>query len=486
MESIMYRLKPASLSRLILLSSLLLNACAVGPDYQLPETKNLPEQFENGQHAEFSDKAGELEWWKLFNDQILVELIDQTRQNNYDIQAAKANLLEARALYMEARLNLLPQVTSHGNYTDTLRSTSSLNNRAFVPRGLHLLNSGFDAFWEVDFFGRVRRNVEASQDDFSAQEASLRDIVVSLTAEAARNYFELRGLQRQLEVAEKNAENQAETLSLTRAKLDNGRGTELDTSRALAQLETTKATIPDLKTAIARNIHRLSVLTGQMPNALTEKLSRTLALPKAPGVISIGNPAQLLQRRPDIKVAERALAAATARIGVAMGDIFPKVTFVGTIALEGASLGSMTTPGSDSYSFGPKITWAFLDMGRVYARIKAADANAESSLALYHQTVLNALEETENALVSYNQEQIRRASLATAAQASEKANQLAHLRYQAGIAEFLTVLDTELRLLQDQSELAQSETATATALASVYKALGGGWQSVEQNSAVTP
>ena len=152
------------------------------------------------------------------------------------------------------------------------------------------------------------------------------------------------------------------------------------------------------------------------------------------------------------------------------------MTFVGTIALEGGTLGSMVTPGSDSYAFGPKISWAFLDMGRVYARIKAADARAEASLDQYQQTVLNALEETENALVAYNQERIRRASLATAAKASEKANQLAHLRFTAGIADFLTVLDTELRLLQDQSELAQSETATATALIAVYKALGGGWE----------
>lgn len=468
---------------LILPYILFLSACAVGPDYQEPATNNLPDKFANGGHTEFSDNDIELGWWKLFNDQQLIALIDQTVAHNYDIKAARANLAEARALYLEAGLNLLPQVSSHANYIDTMRSISSLNNRSFVPRDLHLLNSGFDAYWEVDIFGRVRRNVEATNDEVDAQDASLRDIGVSLIAETARNYFELRGLQRQLEVAEKNARNQSETLSLTRVKLDNGRGTELDTSRALAQLETTRATIPSLKTAIARNIHRLGVLTGQMPNALAEKLSQPLPLPKAPETIQIGSPEQLLKRRPDIRVAERALAAATARIGVATGDLFPRVTFIGTIALEGDTLGSMVTPGSDSYSFGPRITWAFLDMGRVYARIKAADARAESSLAQYEQTVLNALEETENALVAYNQERIRRASLATAAQASERANQLAHLRYEAGVAEFLTVLDTELRLLQDQSELAQSETATATALTAVYKALGGGWEAALADSA---
>ena len=468
-----YAFKP---SRLLFLSVLFLNACAVGPDYQQPVTANLPESFANGGHAEFSAGAIETGWWKLFNDQQLIDLIDQTVKHNYEIQSARANLAESRAMYLEAGLNLLPQVTSHGNYTKSQRSVAALNNRTVFPRGLSLYNAGFDAYWELDFFGRVRRNVEAVHDEVETQDASLRDITVSLIAEAARNYFELRGLQRQLEVAEKNAVNQAETLSLTRVKLDNGRGTELDTSRALAQLETTRATIPPLRTAIAAAIHRLGVLTGQMPDALTQTLSQPLPLPKAPETIQIGNPGELLQRRPDIRVAERTLAAATARIGVAVGDLFPRVTFVGTLALESSSLSAMTGPGTDSYSFGPKISWAFLDMGRVYARIKAADANAESSLALYQQTVLNALEETENALVAYNQERIRRVSLATAAQASEKAEQLAHLRYQAGVSDFLTVLDTELRLLQDQSELAQSETATATALTAVYKALGGGWE----------
>ncbi|MDD4914561.1 MAG: efflux transporter outer membrane subunit [Methylococcales bacterium] len=462
-------------------SALLLNGCAVGPDYQPPKV-DIPENFANAGSAEYSGHEAEVGWWKLFHDRQLMVLVEQTLSHNYDMQAARANLGEARALYLEAGLNLLPQVSAHGNYTDTLRSTSSLNNRTYVPRGLHLLNTGFDAFWEVDFFGRVRRNVEAVDDEVDAQQASLQDIGVSLVAEAARNYFELRGLQKQLQVAVKNAENQKITLELTQKKLDNGRGTELDVSRALAQLETTRATIPGLKIAIARAIHRLGVLTGQLPDALTEKLSRPLDMPVAPDSIAIGSPAQLLKRRPDIRVAERTLAAATARIGVAVGDLFPKVTFVGTIGLEGGTFGSMTTPGSDSYAFGPRISWAFLDMGRVYARIKAADARAAASLAQYQQTVLNALEETENALVSYNQERVRRASLATAAAASERANQLAHLRYEAGVADFLTVLDTELRLLQDQSQLAQSETATATALTAVYKSLAGGWESAKEKT----
>ena len=223
------------------------------------------------------------------------------------------------------------------------------------------------------------------------------------------------------------------------------------------------------------------MLTGQLPDALTAKLSAAAPLPKIPETIQIGNPAELLRRRPDIRTAERLLAAATANIGVATADLFPRVTIVGTVALEASMLSGVGAAGSDSYALGPRISWAFLDMGHVYARIKAADANAEAGLAQYQQTVLNALEETENALVNYNRERARRALLASAAQASVRAEELAQVRFNEGVSDFLTVLDTELRLLQDQDRLAQSETATATALAALYKALGGGWE-----SAMTP
>ncbi|MGZ8238257.1 MAG: efflux transporter outer membrane subunit [Methylobacter sp.] len=454
----------------------LLNGCAVGPDYKTPVV-GTPAGFARAAHPEFSAKSIELAWWKQFKDKELIALVDQAVQHNYDLQTARANLLEARALYLEAGLNLAPTVTSHANYTEQKRSMSALNNRAFVPRELKLYNAGFDAFWEIDFFGRVRRDVEASSDEVDAQEASLRDLGVSLIAEVARNYFELRGLQNQLAVAQKNIENQAETYEITRVKLEIGRGTELDTARAMAQLDSTRAIVPLLQSAIDHDIHRLGVLTGQLPGALIVKLSQPLPLPEIPKTINIGSPAELLRRRPDIRIAERTLAASTARIGVATADLFPRVTFVGSIALEGSSMSSFTGAGSDAYSVGPKISWAALDLGRVYANIKAADAHAEASLAQYEQTVLNALEETENALVNYNQQRARRALLASAAEASEKASKLAHLRYQEGVTDFLTVLDSELRLLQDQNQLALSETGTATALVALYKALGGGWES---------
>jgi len=454
-----------------------LGGCAVGPDYRTPAT-TTPPAFANAGHDEYSGQATQKDWWKLLNDNELNALIDQALRHNYDLKSALANLREARALYLEAGLNLAPIISSHANYTDQKRSVGSLNNRAFVPRGLKLYSTGFDAFWEVDFFGRVRRDIEASSDEVEAQEASLNDLSVSVIAEVARNYFELRGLQNQLEVARRNADNQTRTLEITQAKLDIGRGTELDTSRASAQLDSTLATIPLIETGIKSAIHRLDVLTGQTPGALAAKLSKPLPIPKLPATIAIGNPAELLRRRQDIRIAERTLAAATARIGVATADLFPRVTFVGTLSLEASTLSGLGATGADAYSAGPRISWAALDLGRVYARIKAADAQAEANLAAYEQTVLNALEETENALVAYNQERKRRAQLASAAKASETAHRLAHLRFTEGITDFLTVLDTELRLLQDQRQLAQSETAVATSLIAVYKALGGGWETL--------
>lgn len=459
----------------LLLATALINGCAVGPDYESPAV-DPPAHFVQSAAAAFSDREVEISWWKTFNDAQLNSLVERSLANNYEIQAAQANLREARALYLESGLNLAPTITSRASYTESKRSIGSMNNRAFVPRELKLYSTGFDAFWELDFFGRVRRSVEASSDEVDAQEASLRDVSVSLIAEVAQNYFQLRGLQQQLQVAEQNIAIQAQTLLLTQVRADNGRGTQLDVARAQAQLDGTRASVPSLTAAIHKAMHRLSVLCGQMPGELIGQLSVAAPLSKTPDIVAIGNPAELLRRRPDIRIAERDLAAATARIGVATADLFPRVTFVGNISLEAMTLSGLGAAGSEAYSVGPRISWPALDLGRIYARIKAADARAEASLANYEQTVLNALEETENALISYSQERNRRNLLASAAQASEQAMQLANLRYREGVADFLTVLDSEARLRQDQVLLAQSETATATALTAVYKALGGGWQ----------
>src|SRR5262249_39620713 len=343
-------------------------------------------------------------------------------------------------------------------------------------RDLELYHAGFDASWELDFFGRVQRAIEASAADVETTAASRRDVIVSLLAEVARNYFELRGAQNQLAVARQNAETQRQIVDLTHALLEAGRGTDLDVSRAEAQLNLTLATIPPLETTIIRAVYRLGVLIGQQPTTLVETLSAPLPLPSLPALVALGTPDDLLRRRPDIRVAERSLAAATARVGIATADLFPRVTVLGSVGVEAGSLRGFSQGGIETFALGPRVFWAAFDLGRVRARIRAADARTEAALAQYEQRILLALEETENALVDFQRQQARRDFLRASAQASEKASGLAKLRYQFGVADFLTVLDAERTRLIAEDLLADSETRTAITLIAVYKALGGGWE----------
>jgi multidrug efflux system outer membrane protein len=343
-------------------------------------------------------------------------------------------------------------------------------------REQELYDAGFDASWELDLFGRVRRGVEASRAQAASAVANLQDAQVIVTAEVSRTYFELRGAQTQLAVAKANVVNQQETLKLTQVRLDAGRGTELDTSRAQAQLSTTLATVGPLEATVARDIHRLSVLTGREPNALTDLLAPTKELPPLPAIAAVGDPASLLRRRPDIRVAERDLAGATARIGVAIGDLFPKVSFTGTVGYVAGNASGLGDSGTDSYVIAPGISWAALDVGRVRARIAGARARNEAALARYDHTVLGALEETENALVTHARARDRLAHVQQAAESSDTASRLARMRFQSGLVDFLQVLDAERTQLEAEDRLAQSRTDAATSLIAVYKALGGGWE----------
>ena len=273
--------------------------------------------------------------------------------------------------------------------------------------------------------------------------ATLRDARVSVIAEVARDYFVLRGLQDQLSLTERNADNQFNSLKLTRNRLEAGRGNELDTSRAEAQWQTTLASIPSLQASVATSIYRLSVLTGRQPNALTDRLASPAAMPELPLVNYIGTPESLLRHRPDVRVAERRLAAATARIGVATGDLFPKVTFVGEVGYSAPTFGVLGDSPSRFYSFGPSISWAAFDLGRVRARMSSARALTDAALAGYESAVLGALEDTEGSLITYGRAQLRRESLRVAAAASDKAADLARKRFEGGLIDFLEVLDAE-------------------------------------------
>jgi multidrug efflux system outer membrane protein len=456
----------------------LLAGCAVGPNYKEPEASTA-DRFVNLDTAAFSTEDARPHFWTDFADTTLTQLVDDALAANHDLRIALANFAEARALRREAALDLLPTVTAGGGYTKQQVSQDQVfagTSPGGLVRETELYDVGFDAFWELDIFGRVRRNLEASRAEVQSAEANLRDAQVLVTAEVSRTYFELRGQQYQLRVAKQNVDNQRTTLNLTTALLDAGRGTELDTSRAQAQLSTTLATIAPLEAAIARSIHRLGVLTGREPSALRDQLAAEKDLPPVPQMVTVGDPATLLRRRPDIRVAERDLAAATARIGVAVADLFPSVTFTGSIGYVAGSTSRLGNSGTDTYLIGPGISWAAFDLGRVRARIAGARARNDAVLARYEQTVLRALEETENSLVTHARARERLAHVEQAAKASSSAASLARVRFENGIIDFLQVLDAERTQLEAEDRLALSRTEVATSLIAVYKALGGAWQ----------
>jgi outer membrane protein, multidrug efflux system len=458
----------------MLAGAAIVSGCAVGPNYHLPETP-VDSHFANAGEPGFAQGEPVQQYWRGFGDPVLSGLVDDAVAHNKDLAAAAANLQAARAARRLAGFDLFPTVTLAAGYSKNLDTQQQLPGVDLHDRMFDTAQAGFDGLWELDLFGRVRRNVEAARGDLGAAAASLRDARVSVIAEVARDYFILRGLQDQLALTERNADNQFSSLKLTRNRLDAGRGNELDTSRAEAQWQTTLASIPTLQATIATTMYRLSVLTGRQPNALTERLGASAPLPELPVMNTIGSPEQLLRRRPDVRVAERRLAAATARVGVATGDLFPKVTFVGEIGYAGPTIGELGDSPTRFYSFGPSISWAAFDLGRVRARISSSKALTEAALAAYEGAVLGALEDTEGSLISYGRAQSRRESLRIAAAASDKASSLARKRFEGGLIDFLEVLDAERTALSAELQLSQSRTDAATSLIAVYKALGAGW-----------
>lgn len=458
-----------------LLSSLaILAACAVGPEYRQPQVAT-PDQFVGTGTVKFSASDVEREFWKSFNDPVLDRLVETALTANHDIRIATTRLREARALRGETRFDLAPTVTASAGRTESRSSVRQAPAALGESRDQDYYQASFDASWELDFFGRVRRGIEASSADVGAAEAGVYDTQVTVTAEVARNYFELRGFQQRLAVARRNAENQSESLRITNARLEAGRGTKLDTSRADAQLNATLATIPELEADATRSMLRLGVLTGQAPDALVVQLSVPKALPQLPADHAIGTPEALLRRRPDIRIAERQLAAATARIGIAVGDLFPRVSLTGRWGYDAVNSSDLGAAGSETFAFGPSIQWAAFDLGRVRQRISQREAAADGALARYEQTVLRALEETDASLTDYTKALSKQEYLQASAAASVEAATLARARFESGAADFLTVLDAERSVLEAEDQLARSETQTATALLATYKALGGGF-----------
>lgn len=467
------------------LPALLAGGCAdvpsVGPDYHQPAVSRPAHWGEPLNGGETSNSAAVANWWKNFHDAELDSLISRAAQSNLDLKIAQARVREARAEYGIAAGDLWPTVDAAGSYARQRQSKnqpvlSSLPMPPGVPFENNVYQAGFDASWEIDIFGGKRRAVESAKAQVTAAQFGERGVLVTLLGEVARNYVEARGYQRQLEIARENIQAQAQVLAITQNRFTNGLATDLDVQQAATLLATTRAAVPTLKTALQASIHRLGVLLGQPPEALQTELATVAPIPAAPPIVPVGLPSELLLRRPDVAQTERQLAAATANIGVAKADLFPKFYLTGVGGFQGVSADEWFTGKSQFWSVGPAVQWRIFDAGRIRANIRVQNARQEQALAAYEQTALSAFEDVENALAAYANEQVRRRSLEDAVQSSQKSLRLANQLYANGLANFINVLDAERSLYQAQDALVQSDRTVSTDLIALYKSLGGGWE----------
>jgi NodT family efflux transporter outer membrane factor (OMF) lipoprotein len=459
---------------------LLLAGCTVGPDYEKP-TPNLPSDWtEKGSALDpvtsrvTRQAAAVAQWWKTFGDDELTSLIERAALSNLDLKLAEARVREARGLRGVSAGALLPAVNTGAGYSRN-RFSENVPLPGVGSQG-NFYQAGFDASWEIDVFGGIRRSIESADAQVDASIEARRDVLVTLLAEVARNYLEVRGLQAQLGIARQNLDAQKKTLELTQARLQAGRAAELDVARAQAQVSATASQIPLLDSLRIQATHRLGVLLGREPGSLRGELMTTAKIPPPPPEVPVGLPSELLRRRPDLRRAERELAAATARIGVATADLYPKFSLTGVFALESVSASDFAKWGSRAWSVGPSIQWSIFQGGRILAKIEVENARQEQAAIVYERSILVALQEVEDALIAYAKEQSHRAELSDSVAANVKAVDLANQRYTQGLVDFLSVLDAQRSLYVAQDALVQSERRISEYLVALYKALGGGWE----------
>jgi NodT family efflux transporter outer membrane factor (OMF) lipoprotein len=480
---------------LTLIVSVTATGCLVGPNYEravmkLPALwRSVDEKSEvgTGQGA----KTDLATWWQAFNDPLLNAVIAEALSSNLDEKIALARIREERAYVVISRAGLYPSVDMSGYYT---RQRYSANTPfgffpQLLPRDENIYESGFDASWELDVFGGIRRGVEASKAELATSIENARDVRVSLLAEAARDYVAVRALERRIQIAKENLRDQNDSLRLAQARFEQGFAPELDVFQARSLLETTQAQVPELESELAQTVHQIGVLLGREPDALQAQLSDMTPIPGIadPDAIAVqipaGLPSDLLRRRPDIRAAEREIAAATARVGVAVADLYPKFSITGTAGLESISTGDFFFGTSRMWQVGPSMTWPIFEGGRIRANIEVRNAQEEQALLSYRKTVLNALAEVEDALVAYAKERTRHQALAASAEDFKRSQLLALDRYEEGYATYLDVLEAQRSLYAAQESLAQSDQQIIEDLIAIYKALGGGWQTDAQISA---
>ena len=447
-----------------IVATALLSGCAAGPDYhpRSAETLGVPEHF--AADAREETNADLVSWWGQFDDPVLTRLIDRAIDANLDIAQAVARLRQARAALVQARADLLPSVDASGsggrNFDNKQKDTSSFS-------------AGANASWAVDLFGGTRRSIEASKADLQAAGYDLASVRTAIIAEVATNYVDLRASQARLNIARDVLDTQQENYQIAGWRVQAGLVSSLDVEQARTQLAQTRASVPPLETAVAAARNRLAVLTGVAPGTLNDELAMIAPIPVGPPEIAAGIPADTLRQRPDVRSSERALAAATARIGVAQAQLLPALNIsgnVGTSALSVGGLGDVITGGLFA-----TLSQFIFDGGRRLAAVRSQRAAAERALAAYRQSVLNALEDVENGLVSLRSSGTRQAALGDAFESANTAAILARSQYRAGLTDFQTLLDSERTLLSARDSLASAKADQATALIQLYLALGGGW-----------
>lgn len=449
-----------------------LASCVVGPNHRDPRPE-APGQapFASARSPAFTGEEPPGRWWSLFRDPLLDQLIEEALRNNTDLRVAAANLRRARAVLRETRAGRLPTTDISGSATYGQEPGGNAGD---------LYDFGLDVGYQIDLFGRITRAIQASRADAEAVQAAFDLTRITVAAETTRAYADACSAGRQLAVARASVRIQEQTFDLTRRLFEGGRGTALETSQAGALLDQNRAFIPTQEALRRTALYRLSVLTGRPPADFPQAAAGCETPPALARPVPVGDGAALLSRRPDIRAAERSLAAATARIGVATADLYPSVSLGGSAGSTAGSPGGLVSGGGFRFSLGGLISWSFPNIAVARARIAQAEASAQAALASFDGTWLRALEETESALTNYASERDRLAILRRARGQSAEAARIARLRYQAGREPFQIVLEAERALAQTDAAVAQSEALLSDNLVSLFLALGGGWQTMEQ------
>ncbi len=450
----------------------------VGPDYVAPATP-MPDLWYQEISKDFGREEPALqEWWTHLEDPLLADLIRRCRENNLTIKQASSVIREARFRRTILSKNLQPNIDINASYTRT-KASETVPPLSLVPKevrnaeGFNVFSAGFDMAWEIDFFGRIRRSIEAADAGVGATIEGYRDILVTLFAEVGRTYVDVRTLQQRISFAQQNIERQRGTLKLVESRYEAGLVGQLDVQQARSNLANTEAVLPQLRLGLQASLNQLTFLLSLEPGSLHDQLETPAPIPGIPADVALGLPAELLRQRPDIRGAERLLAAETARIGVVTADLYPRFGLVGDLTSATVDLGNVG--GSGTFAITPFMGLNIFNRGRIRNAISAQEESTEQALLSYENTVLFALTEVESSLAGFQEERNRRDAIGRAVEAVEKAAGLVHVLYDTGLTDFQNVLDTERSLFLQQDQLVASQGQVVKDLIALYKALGGGW-----------